>query len=264
MLIKKLVKNFYFAYRKSPLLPLITLLVFTILFLSTLLVATRLAVGKVSDTTGKVLEGMREIKTSSEEERQFLLSNISYNEERQRLILFLRDEIMAHWKMMRYSQGTAEKAFKIAITNVKMSEKYPSVSAYTLSALQFVESSWGIYRLSPMGAIGLNQIMPKTGESFARMLGVSFHVSQLDDDVYSTEIAAKYLDMMYGLYGNWGQALADYNGGPYNAWYYKNNKAKLWEETRNYIPKVLGKEKELRQKAKTYRASIKNLDPTGE
>lgn len=67
-----------------------------------------------------------------------------------------------------------------------------------------IESSWRPRVVSPKGAVGLTQLMPRT----ARALGV--------DPWNPTENlkgGAKFLNQLFTQYGNWRDALAHYNAG---------------------------------------------------
>ena len=51
--------------------------------------------------------------------------------------------------------------------------------------------------------------------------------------------AALYLDILFAAYNDPQMVLAEYNGGPVNAGYYRADVAALAAETRNYVPRVL-------------------------
>ena len=103
--------------------------------------------------------------------------------------------------------------------------------------------------VSRVGARGLMQIMPATGEEIAEALGVSYHVEDLFDPETSIRFGCYYLrEQMDRFDQNPAVALAAYNAGP--------NKAALWlseygldskgriayipyEETKNYVNRVL-------------------------
>lgn len=92
------------------------------------------------------------------------------------------------------------------------------------------ESQWNLYALSGAGAVGLAQIMPKTGIG----LGVNIH-----DPVENMTGGAKYLSQLYGKYGNWTDALSAYNFGPGNYDKYLAGDKPLPKETADYPGKVM-------------------------
>ena len=61
----------------------------------------------------------------------------------------------------------------------------------------------------------------------------------LFDSRRNTEMAALYLDVLMTTYNDVGMALAEYNGGPVNAGFYRARSHRASAETRDYVPKVL-------------------------
>lgn len=236
--------------------PLVITIIATV---SIAVVVLLLAMKFTREHNTKVMDELDRIQKVQVQQNQFLTSRIAYGEERQRMVLFLRDEIQSYWEKSRYKGGTPDKAYAIASLNVTMAEKYPNVGALLLSATQFVESHWGINRLSSEGAVGLNQIMPSTGRLLCMALQREYTPGMLDNDSLSTELAAKYLDLVYAHYGRWDMSLADYNGGPKQAAYFLKKDPQLSKETRDYVPAVLAKRDALQKKLDNYKADISNL-----
>jgi hypothetical protein len=211
-----------------------------------------------------VMAELANIKETQQQENQFLMSRINYGEERQRMVLFLRDEIFETWTAQHFEDATMDRAYDLASIDVTMSEMFPQVGALTIASTQFVESGWGQHRLSSEGAMGLNQFMPSTGLLICTAMGRAYNIKVLNDDKLSTEMAAKYLDLVFAHYGNWEAALADYNGGPYQAVYYTRKDPRLSKETKDYVPAVLAKKAALEKKLLTYKVDITTLNPDKE
>ena len=78
-----------------------------------------------------------------------------------------------------------------------------------------VESRFNTYAVSPVGAIGLMQVMPKTGAEVATQEGIIWpgpHV--LFDPLVNVRIGVAYLKHLTDRYGDVSAALAAYNWGP--------------------------------------------------
>lgn len=113
------------------------------------------------------------------------------------------------------------------------------------SRFQADVSSWA-------GAQGLMQIMPATGATVARQLGMAdFSVEMLHDPQVNIALGARYLSGLMQQYeGRHHLALAGYNAGPGNAnrWVRQSPGAPddvfveriSFRETRNYVKRVLG------------------------
>lgn len=97
-----------------------------------------------------------------------------------------------------------------------------------LSLIQH-ESGWNPAARSPVGAIGLGQLMPGTASG----LGVDPY-----NPVQNLLGAAKYLRQQYDTFGSWKLALAAYNAGPGAVQKYGG--IPPYKETQNYVRNVLG------------------------
>jgi hypothetical protein len=73
----------------------------------------------------------------------------------------------------------------------------------------------------------------------AGMLGWEYSNEMLYEAERNTEMAALYLDVLMTAYNDLGMALAEYNGGPINAGYYRAGSRRTSAETQDYVPKVL-------------------------
>jgi len=189
----------------------------------------------------------------------YLISSVDYNVERQRIVLFSRDKILERNNKLKIDQ-----AFFIASTNVKYSEIYSSIDPLMLLAVQDIESAFNPSAISPMGAMGLNQVMPVTARHLCKGLCIAFKDSLLYDIDFNTRIGVMILDDAMAAYSKHDVALACYNGGPWSAYYYKTNSDKLPEETRSYIPNILKKWEDYRTAYKQYRLKTENLVKTND
>jgi len=101
-----------------------------------------------------------------------------------------------------------------------------------LAAVAHAESRYNPTAVSPAGAQGLMQLMPKT----ATHLGVTNPF----DPMQSALGGATFLHRMFMKYGNWAQALAAYNWGPGNV--DKHRAQTEWPAaTRRYVANVLAR-----------------------
>lgn len=87
-----------------------------------------------------------------------------------------------------------------------------------LFAVMRVESVYDQRIVSTAGAVGLMQIMPRTGRLIARQLGVEgFDTTDLLDPETNVRFAAWYLSSLIDRFdGRLPLAIASYNGGPHN------------------------------------------------
>ena len=113
--------------------------------------------------------------------------------------------------------------------------------------LAIIESALNPNARSRAGATGLWQFMYATGKSYG--LEVNNYVDERSDPVRSTKAAAKYLNELYKIFGDWDLTLAAYNSGPGNvtkAIRRSNGKTNYWNlrpylprETAGYVPAFL-------------------------
>jgi len=133
-------------------------------------------------------------------------------------------------------------------------EKYAGKRGLDLSWVYGVirsESAFWEDARSPAGALGLMQVMPKTGHETARRLGMkNFHTNLLLQAEHNIPIGSQYLKMMHDDFnGNLILATAAYNAGPHRvkSWLPKSGciEPDIWienipfRETRQYVKRVL-------------------------
>jgi hypothetical protein len=165
---------------------------------------------------------------------QQLESGIAFDSRRRRLLLGMRDHILK--VNPRVSLGDAYRYAQLAI---EVGEKYPAVDPLLLLAIGTIESRYDPQATSSAGARGLYQIWPATGRLLLRSLGWDYEESALYDPVKNTHAAALYLDILFSSYHDPQLVLAEYNGGPLNAGYFRAGVGQLAQETRSYVPRVL-------------------------
>jgi hypothetical protein len=161
-------------------------------------------------------------------------SGIAFDSARRQLLLAMRDHIMR--VNPRASLGDAYRYAQLAL---EASEKYPSVDPLLLLAIGTVESRYDPHAVSSADARGLYQIWPSSGRLLFRSLGWDYDDAAIHDPEKNTEAAALYLDILFTAYGDPQMVLAEYNGGPLNAGYFRAGVSALSAETRNYVPQVL-------------------------
>ncbi len=79
-----------------------------------------------------------------------------------------------------------------------------------LAYLPLIESSFRVDARSRAGAVGMWQLMPRTGRRFLRITST---VDERKDPLESTRAAASLLAENYDIFGNWPLAITAYNHG---------------------------------------------------
>jgi soluble lytic murein transglycosylase-like protein/LysM repeat protein len=130
------------------------------------------------------------------------------------------------------------------IAKILREEGLPEEFAY----LALIESSFSSDALSPNGAVGLWQFVSGTARTYG--LRIDSWVDERRDPEKSTRAAAAYLKDLHDYFGKWYLATAAYNAGQgtidkalqtpgaKNVWGL-SEKAKITEETRNFVPKFV-------------------------
>jgi soluble lytic murein transglycosylase-like protein len=178
---------------------------------------------ELARTRGEVQANLQEVR-----------AGVEFDSQRQRLLLGVRDEIL------RVNRNVSlGEAYYDAETLLKVADKYATVDPLLLLSIGIVESGFDARAKSPANARGLYQLWPATARMLAGMLGWEYSDEMLYDVDRNTEMAALYLDVLLTTYNDLGMVLAEYNGGPINAGYYRAGSHKTAQETADYVPKVL-------------------------
>jgi hypothetical protein len=148
--------------------------------------------------------------------------------------------------MERHSPAiSAELKLEIATAIQEMTVKYSNLDLELICATITHETgrTWHPRSISPVGARGLMQIMPFTGEKLARAEGISWSSPEeiLFDPILNVRLGCRYLSALVQAY-NIDGGLAAYNGGEKRAerWLQSGRATGiLAEETSYYVPSIL-------------------------
>jgi soluble lytic murein transglycosylase-like protein len=168
-----------------------------------------------------------------EKKIQQLEAGVSFDSKRQQILLAVRDEIMR-----TNPNVSLVEAYHYAELVILASDKYPSVDPLIFLSIGIVESAYDNRATSHANARGLYQIWPSTGRLLARTLDWEYNEDMLYDPAKNTEMAALYLDILFAAYNDIDMVLAEYNGGPLNAGYFRAGSDRAAAETREYVHKV--------------------------
>ncbi len=169
-----------------------------------------------------------------ESRMQKLDSAVRFDSKRQQMLLGIRDAIMESNPRIGLNQ-----AYQYSDWILGASEKYPSLDPLMFLSIGIVESGYRTNAVSGSDAKGLYQIWPSTGRMLARVRGWEYTEDMLFDPEKNTELAALYLDILFSAYNDERLVLAEYNGGPLNAGYFRAGSGRTATETRQYVAKVL-------------------------
>lgn len=132
--------------------------------------------------------------------------------------------------------------FEVALSQALAEEGIPDWLKY----ITLAESRLQTNAVSPAGAAGLWQIMPRTGRSLG--LAINDQIDERLDTRKASRAAAHYLKQLHHQFGDWLLALAAYNCGAGNVrkaqrkahgYFYHEISLYLPRQTRRYIPRVL-------------------------
>jgi soluble lytic murein transglycosylase-like protein len=129
------------------------------------------------------------------------------------------DDPILHEVIERFSSRqrmglTAPEIEEVARAIVDASERY-DIEPHLVLAVIHVESRYDAFAVSPVGALGLMQILPSTGRELAERHGIEWRGPRtLFDPVANVELGVAYLKQLSDRYGSTKVALAAYNWGP--------------------------------------------------
>ena len=178
-------------------------------------------------------------------------------------LLFVRDHYHAARAcsgLDRYVDDPAEADFarRLAYPVVRPREIWTygqryDVDPFLVMAIMRQESTYRNAALSPVGAIGLIQVMPRTGAKVAALLGEQrYSPRDLEDPQVNLRYGVYYLSRLLDRFdGAFPMAVGAYNGGPHNMsrWYQPRRdnvpmdvfvELIQYDETRDYVKKVTG------------------------
>jgi soluble lytic murein transglycosylase len=133
-----------------------------------------------------------------------------------------------------------------------------NLDPYLIAALMAQESSFDADVVSHANAIGLMQILPSTGRSYARRLRIPrFSKARLTDPATNVKIGTAYFADLVDRFGGVPYALASYNAGPGAVARWKAERPGIesdefiddipYPETQNYVRKILGTAEDYRR-----------------
>ena len=107
--------------------------------------------------------------------------------------------------------GEVDAVARTVVTEARRHALEPSL----VLAVMHVESRFYNFAVSPVGAIGLMQVMPDTGAELAARIGIDWLGPQtLFDPTSNVRLGVAYLRELADRYGSIPTALAAYNWGP--------------------------------------------------
>ncbi|MED5578955.1 MAG: transglycosylase SLT domain-containing protein [Nitrospinota bacterium] len=162
--------------------------------------------------------------------------------------------IFRSFNKILYSGGTniPNEFWNIAYPIEKLKNKPKNTDVYLLHSIIKAESLFDQYAISPAGAIGMMQLMPKTARRVSKKYGIKFKSKfDLFDSTINKQIGAHHMqDLLKTFKGEIVPVIASYNAGRSVVLrWWKNRKNESIEvfieqipyiETRKYVKKVLG------------------------
>jgi soluble lytic murein transglycosylase-like protein len=122
---------------------------------------------------------------------------------------------LVHTRLRQRTRGLSDAELRrLARTVVEASRREDLPPALVLAVIE-VESDYDPFAVSPVGAMGLMQLLPETGAEVAGRLGIRWKgAPTLFDPDVNVRLGTAYLRSLVDRYDNWHAALAAYNWGP--------------------------------------------------
>jgi soluble lytic murein transglycosylase len=115
----------------------------------------------------------------------------------------------------RQQTGMTESEIAAVARAIALESRRHGIDPALVLAVIHVESRYDAFAVSSVGAMGLMQILPPTGEELAAREGVDWRGPQtLFDPVVNVRLGVAYLKELTDRYGSTSLALAAYNWGP--------------------------------------------------
>lgn len=153
---------------------------------------------------------------------------------------------------MGKAKATDDLIMRFPILFSKLFNKYAKkrkLDSSWVFGLSRAESAFMESVRSPAGALGLMQVMPKTGKMTAKKIGMkNFKTYKLKQAAINIPIGTAYLSQMLNKFNNMVLATASYNAGPHRVSKWLPSEcmpADIWiekipfKETRKYVSRVL-------------------------
>ncbi len=122
--------------------------------------------------------------------------------------------IVDHLTRKRHTGLTEFEREPVARTIVREARRHDIDPGLVLAVIH-VESRYNAFAVSPVGAMGLMQIMPATGVEIAARMGIPWRGPQtLFDPILNVRMGVAYLRELANRFGSIELALAAYNWGP--------------------------------------------------
>jgi soluble lytic murein transglycosylase len=162
---------------------------------------------------------------------------------------------------VKASKLPARQQRRVAVAIVREAQ-LNGVDPLLVVAVIRIESAFNNYAVSPVGAMGLMQVMPATGHWLAERRGAPLgRTSNLFDSELNIELGTAYLSELIEEFGKVDEALAAYNAGPSGARKIFAKRASRVRFMAGYPKKVLSEFRKLEREAEARMARSEEEEP---